>query len=280
MVLNHQQHQLQHQRKSKSSNHKIMSPTSTTQNFSDVGVSRNKRIGHSSTNVSESGSEDSFKQIDSSEKSFEENETQIQNSFSQNDSGIAEVEEIHTDNLWRKKEELLRRISQKLLVLRSEQLSLREEIALNEELGRSVGAHVHSKAKPNECVKYNLHVEEIDKITSLLLSLSGRLARTENELALMPQEADIDERELLENKREKLTEQLNEAKRLKENIDKRSTLVSEYLKRYLSIDQLADYHHFIKMKAKLIMDTREIADKIKLGEEQIKALQESIFFNK
>jgi len=41
------------------------------------------------------------------------------------------------------------------------------------------------QAKPNECVKFNLHVEEIDKITSLLLGLSGRLARTENALQTM-----------------------------------------------------------------------------------------------
>ena len=83
-------------------------------------------------------------------------------------------------------EELLLRISQKLDVLRAEQLSLKEEMALNEELGLQVSRLVHSKAKPNECVKFNLHVEEIDKITSLLLGLSGRLARTENSLAIIP----------------------------------------------------------------------------------------------
>ena len=82
-------------------------------------------------------------------------------------------------------EELLLRISQKLDVLRAEQLSLKEEMSLNEELGRQVSALVHSQAKPNECVKYNLHVEEIDKITSLLLGLSGRLARTENSITAL-----------------------------------------------------------------------------------------------
>ena len=77
-------------------------------------------------------------------------------------------------------------------------------------------------------------------------------------------------------KREKLCEQLDEAKRLKENIDRRSQTVSGFLHRYLSSEQYADYDHFVKMKAKLIMDTREIGDKIKLGEEQIKALRESL----
>ena len=40
-----------------------------------------------------------------------------------------------------------------------------------------------SCTKQSECLKYRLHVEEIDKITSLLLGLSGRLARTENSIA-------------------------------------------------------------------------------------------------
>ena len=39
-------------------------------------------------------------------------------------------------------------------------------------------------AQPNECEKYKLHVEEIDKITSLLLGLAARLARAENAFAL------------------------------------------------------------------------------------------------
>ena len=91
-------------------------------------------------------------------------------------------------------EELLHRISQKLDVLRAEQLSLKEEVALNEDLGRNVSREVHAVAKPNECVKFNLHIEEIDKITSLLLGLSGRLARTENSLAMLPQGSRIEER--------------------------------------------------------------------------------------
>ena len=41
-------------------------------------------------------------------------------------------------------------------------------------------------SQPNECVKFNLHVAEIDKITSLLLGLSGRLARTENDIQGLP----------------------------------------------------------------------------------------------
>ena len=82
----------------------------------------------------------------------------------------------------------------------------------------------------------------------------------------------------MEKKKDKLSEQLDEAKRLKENIDKRSQIVSNFLHNYLDEDQYADYDHFVKMKAKLIMDAREIMDKIKLGEDQVKALKDSLNF--
>lgn len=81
---------------------------------------------------------------------------------------------------------------------------------------------------------------------------------------------------MLENKREKLSEQLDEAKRLKESLDRRSSAVSSFLKIYLDVEQYADYDHFVKMKAKLIMDGREVQDKIVLGEEQVKALKDSL----
>lgn len=81
---------------------------------------------------------------------------------------------------------------------------------------------------------------------------------------------------ILESKREKLMNQLEEAKVLKSNIDKRSLSISGILYKYLSDEEFADYQHFINMKAKLIVDAREIQDKVKLGEEQLTALREAI----
>lgn len=80
----------------------------------------------------------------------------------------------------------------------------------------------------------------------------------------------------LEAKRDKLLSQLEEAKSLKECIDRRSMNMSNILTKYLDSDGYADYDHFINMKAKLIMDSKEVADKIQLGEEQLLALKESL----
>ena len=85
-------------------------------------------------------------------------------------------------------EELLRRISHKLDVLRAAELSLKEEMALNDQLGRDVTSIVKASegVKPSQVLKFKLHLEEIDRITSLLLGLSARLARTENALNSIP----------------------------------------------------------------------------------------------
>ena len=69
-------------------------------------------------------------------------------------------------------------------VFRAELLNLKVETKTNEELGRQITVKVMQVAQPNECEKYKLHVEEIDKITSLLLGLAARLARAENAFAL------------------------------------------------------------------------------------------------
>lgn len=52
--------------------------------------------------------------------------------------------------------------------------------------------------------------------------------------------------------------------------------MSNILQNALTPDEYADYDYFINMKAKLIVDSREIADKIKLGEEQLNALKDTL----
>merc|ERR1712150_349575 len=171
--------------------------------------------------------------------------------------------------LLKKKESLISLISKKLEVLRAEQKSLKGEKKINEELGRQVTVKVMQSAAPNECEKYKLLVEETDKITSLLLGLSGRLARTENSLQvaiMISPQGETEEKEQLFTKRDKLAEQLSEAKKLKQNIDKRSLTVSRILQKYLSDEQFVGYQTFI--------ETRIINDKITLSEEQLNALKE------
>lgn len=73
-----------------------------------------------------------------------------------------------------------------------------------------------------------------------------------------------------------LVRQHEDAKELKENLDRRERIVSDILATYLSEESLADYEHFVKMKSALIIEQRELEDKIHLGEEQLKCLLDSL----
>ncbi|XP_057379868.1 uncharacterized protein LOC130702235 isoform X2 [Daphnia carinata] len=185
-------------------------------------------------------------------------------------------EPVDSELLIKKKEELVSRLARKLDVLRSEREAIQEEVEANELLGRSVTSRVACVATPAETNKVFLHVAEVDKITALLLALAGRLARAQNALLSLPNEIEAQEKMVLEGKRDKLLEQLEEAKRLKENIDRRSRQVSGLLSKYLTEEEFADYSHFVTMKAKLVIDQREIDEKIKLGDEQLVALRETL----
>ena len=74
-------------------------------------------------------------------------------------------------------------------------------------------------------------------------------------------------------KRTKLREQLNEAKQLQENIQKRSMVVCTFLQKYLNPSEFQNFQTFLDKKSKLIMESRELGDRISLCEEQIKSME-------
>uniref|UniRef100_A0A8C3XME8 ASD2 domain-containing protein n=4 Tax=Durocryptodira TaxID=1579337 RepID=A0A8C3XME8_CHESE len=121
-----------------------------------------------------------------------------------------------------------------------------------------------------------MFIGDLDKVVNLLLSLSGRLARVENALNNLDENASPEERRTLVEKQKLLTQQHEDAKELKENLDRRERIVFDILANYLSEESLADYEHFVKMKSALIIEQRELEDKIKLGEEQLKCLTDSL----
>ncbi|XP_026077775.1 protein Shroom2-like isoform X1 [Carassius auratus] len=179
-------------------------------------------------------------------------------------------------DLSNKKQELIDSLSKKLHVLREARESLQEDVQDNNVLGEEVEATVQTVCKPNELEKFRMFVGDLDKVVSLLLSLSGRLARVENALDNLEEGALADEKHTLTEKRKLLIRQHEDAKELKENLDRRERLVYEILASHLSEERLADYQHFVKMKSALIIEQRKLEDKIKLGEEQLKCLKESL----
>lgn len=81
----------------------------------------------------------------------------------------------------------LRRLEEKWLPLRAEQ----EENAAR---GRSLEALVQERCPPVELERYLLFVGDLERVVSLLLCLSARLARVENALTTVDQHTDAEEK--------------------------------------------------------------------------------------
>ena len=80
-------------------------------------------------------------------------------------------------------------------------------------------------------------------------------------------------------KRDKLSDQLSEALKLKASIDKRAETVARTLRAYLTDEEapsFTDYQRFIRTKAELIVETREAADRVAAAEEQLQSVKESL----
>ncbi|NXA40216.1 SHRM3 protein, partial [Eudromia elegans] len=175
-----------------------------------------------------------------------------------------------------KKAELIRSLTHKLEILKEAKESLLADIKMNNALGEEVEQLISELCKPNEFDKYKMFIGDLDKVVNLLLSLSGRLARVENVLSSLGENANSEERSSLNEKRKLLAGQHEDARELKENLDRRERVVLEILGNYFSEEQLQDYQHFVKMKSALLIEQRELDDKIKLGQEQLKCLMESL----
>ncbi|KAH8411025.1 hypothetical protein KR222_007002, partial [Zaprionus bogoriensis] len=197
--------------------------------------------------------------------------------------------------------ELIKQLEQKIDALKREQQTIGDECGSNDKLGLELLAKLTEKVRPSEASKFRTYIDDVGHITSLLLSLSERLAQTEASLESRPpssQQEKVSARVLLyslslshthslalslsvsqstlESKRERLYEQLEEAQRLKADIDRRGSSIAKLFGKHLSADMCADYDYFINMKAKLIADARDLADRVKGSEEQLCALSDAL----
>ncbi|KAK1889800.1 Protein Shroom4 [Dissostichus eleginoides] len=155
------------------------------------------------------------------------------------------------------KKQLMESLRKKLGVLREAQRGLQEDIRANAQLGEEVESMVVVVCKPNEVDKFRMFIGDLDKVVSLLLSLSGRLLRVESTLDTLDPDTEHHERLPLLEKKRQLLRQLSEAQDLKDHVDRREQAVS-------------------RMKAALLVEQRQLEDKTRLGEEQLRGLRESL----
>ncbi|XP_076850482.1 protein Shroom3 isoform X2 [Brachyhypopomus gauderio] len=178
-----------------------------------------------------------------------------------------------------KKGELLQALAESVAALRAERADLAEQERLYGTLGSDTEALVQQYCRPNECDKYRMFVGDQEKIVNLLLSLSGRRSRVENALSALTDGPDQDsagERASLQQKWQQVCSQQEDARELKENLDRRQRVVLDFLAGYLSPAQLRDHQRYVRARPALLIRQRHLDELIRQGEEQLRRLRESV----
>ncbi|KFV48011.1 Protein Shroom1, partial [Gavia stellata] len=142
--------------------------------------------------------------------------------------------------------------------------------------GEELEATVRDVCKPNEFERYMMFIGDLEKVVSLLLCLSSRLARVQNAMRRIDGNTDAEEKQSLNERHKLLSRQREDAKDLKENLDRRERVVSGILAKYLTEQQLQDYRRFVQVKTSLLIEQKDLEEQIKFFEEQLENLEKSI----
>uniref|UniRef100_A0A8C9S7W8 Shroom family member 1 n=1 Tax=Scleropages formosus TaxID=113540 RepID=A0A8C9S7W8_SCLFO len=187
-----------------------------------------------------------------------------------------ETDQIRRSDLTEKKKLLVACIEQRLQELEKQRGALREEARANRERADTIAALVQEKCLPAEFERYSQFVGDLERVVSLLLCLSARLARVENALSSVDQHTDAEEKESLDSRHRLLCKQRDDAKDLRDNLGKREQVVSSILARYLTAEQLQEYRRFVQTTASLLILQKDLDERQRLGEEQLQSLRSSL----
>lgn len=161
-----------------------------------------------------------------------------------------------------KKLERLTHLKQRLDVLVVKQDHFENE--LNAVMKKKIEAKYFSK--------YSSVIEDLDKVTHLLLMLSCRLANTDNSLDQISFAENEQQKAQLIAKRENLMTKYDEAVTLKDSIENRRHRLTDHLKQRLPPNEFSDYQHFVKTKCQLKLLKQSLEGRAVLSDEQIKVL--------
>jgi len=124
-------------------------------------------------------------------------------------------------------------------------------------------------ARTYEVDKLKLHIQEIEKIISLIVSLTYRLIPVDNSLANIDWNG-VEERYDLERRRAKLLEQIEEARLLWRSIKRRTGLVAGYIQQNLPFQDVLSFHQSMSRRVEEILQLKELQEKIKETELKLK----------
>lgn len=171
-----------------------------------------------------------------------------------------------------KKKQLMAHIKHQLKSLEDVRSAVQAEEKANGARGEAVQALVGLCCIPAELERYTQFIGDLERVLSLLLCLSARLARVQNALSTVDDSIDAEEKQSLDSRYRLLCKQRDDAKDLKDNLDRRERLVSGILCKQLTDTQMQEYRRFIQTKASLLIRLKDLDEKQRLGEEQLEAL--------
>ena len=119
---------------------------------------------------------------------------------------------------------------------------------------------VENHAEQREIDKFKLHLTEIETITSVLLKLSSRWSNIENALRKSSEQ----NKGTLVEQRDKIRKKHDEAKYLKEGIDRRTRALCLLFRKYFSDEQSDAFERFLRLKSRLMLETKDIEDEEEL----------------
>ncbi|NXF98896.1 SHRM1 protein, partial [Sakesphorus luctuosus] len=172
--------------------------------------------------------------------------------------------------------ELMGRLRANLQSLWQEREQVLQESRECAQLGEGLEATVRDLCKPNEVERYLMFIGDLEKVVNLLLCLSSRLARVQNALSRVDGSTDPEEKHSLGERLQLLSRQREDAKDLKEHLERRGRVVSAILARYLTEQQLHSYRHFVQAKTSLLIEQKDLEEQMKFLEEQIETLEQSL----
>ena len=137
---------------------------------------------------------------------------------------------------------------------------LQEDLADIEENFVQIGKKLDTIATVPKVEKYKSHCKDIEKIAALDFCLSTRLSRVEEEIDELRDDHDKWDKK---RKKEKLMDQLEEAKLLKIFIDKRTVKLVQVIGDNIDDLTAKQFEKSVSAKNKIIVEVKEVEEKLK-----------------
>lgn len=194
---------------------------------------------------------------------------ELEEHLQQTDEVAGEEREEEKRRLGRQREELLIRIKDKVEMLRKDGSDVCDETEAVRAQGGRLVSLLEEQGSLVEGDKLRVHLQEVERLTSLLKVLTGRLSRTEK---VLMRTGEAEQKDLLLKKKKRLQSQLTEAEELKQFRHRRGKQIQNILQNLLSQEEVEQYEDHLKNLEKVVAEQKEVEEKIQLGEEQIEAL--------